>query len=143
MSIGRRLMARVACLAIAGCLALALAGCGSGADAEVRAVQEARSAVVVARNAARLLIDGRATGPYTQVVLADTLDAVGDAEQQLREASGVEPGRLGRARGVLQAAEAVIDELDDAGPDRLGESELHRLDDLVGQLDAALKELRR
>ncbi len=141
MSIGRRLLARVACLAIAG--SLTFAGCSGGTDAGVRAVQDARSAVVVARNATRLLVDGRATGPYTQVVLSDTLDAVGDAEQQLREASGIEPGRLGRARGVLQAAEAVIDELDDAGADRLGESELHRLDDLVGQLDAALKELRR
>lgn len=135
MRTGRRLAAIAACLA--------LAGCGSSEDAGVRAVQDARSAVVVARNATRLLIEGRATAPYTQVVLSDTLDAVGDAEQQLREASGLEPGRLDQAREVLHNAEALVDALDDAGPDRLGTSELRRLDDLVGRLDAALAELRR
>lgn len=135
MSIGRRWLAIAVCVL--------LTACTSGEDAGVRAVLDARSAVVVAQNATRLLLDGRATGPYTQVVLSDTLDAVGDAEQELREASGVDPGRVARARAVLWEAEQVIDELADAGADRLAAADLDRLTDLVRSLDAALAELGR
>ncbi len=124
-------------------LCLALAGCAQSGDAAVRAVDEARSAVVVARTATRLLLDDRSTAPYTQVVLSDALDAVAEAGQGLREASEDDRERTARARRALRDAEAAIDELADAGAAGLDAAALHRLDTTVRELDAALVELRR
>lgn len=134
MPVGRRWLAIVACVA--------LTGCAAGEDPTVRPVQEVRSAVLVAQQATRLQLERRATTPFTQVVLSDTLDAVGDAEQELRDAAS-DPARTARARTVLRDAEALIDELADAGAGRLTAADLDRLTDLVGRLDAALAELRR
>lgn len=124
-------------------LCLALAGCAQSGDAAVRAVGEARSAVVVARTATRLLLDDRSTAPYTQVVLSDALDAVAEAGQGLREASEDDRERTALARRALQDAEAAIDELADAGAAALDAAGLRRLDATVRELDAALAELRR
>lgn len=124
-------------------LCVALAGCAAGEDAAVRAVSEARSAVVVAQTSTRLLLEGRSTSPYAAVVLSDALDAVAEAEQGLREASEPDRERTARARRLLQDAEAVVDELADAGADGLDADALRRLDAVVHQLDAALAELRR
>ena len=65
MSVGRRWLVIVACFA--------LTGCAAGEDAALTAVQDARSAVVVAEQATRLRLGARATTPYTQVVLDDSL----------------------------------------------------------------------
>ncbi len=134
MSVGRRWLVIVACFA--------LTGCAAGEDAALTAVQDARSAVVVAEQATRLRLDARATTPYTQVVLGDSLDAVGDAGQELRDGAA-DPARTTRARAVLHDAETVLDELADAGADRLTDTDLDRLTDLVRQFDTALAELRR
>ncbi len=124
-------------------LCLALAGCARAEDAAVRAVGEARSAVVVAQTATRLLLDGRSSAPYTQVVLSEALDAVAEAGQGLREASEDDRERTALARRVLRDAEAAIDDLADAGTAGLDAAALHRLDTTVRELDAALVELRR
>lgn len=124
-------------------LCLALAGCAQSGDAAVRAVDEARSAVVVARTATRLLLDDRSTSPYTQVVLSDALDAVAEAEQGLREASETDRERTALARRVLQDAGGVVDELADVGAAGLDAASLRRLDATVQALDAALAELSR
>lgn len=134
MSVGRRWLVIVACFA--------LTGCAAGEDAALTAVQDARSAVVVAEQATRLRLDARATTPYTQVVLDDSLDAVGDAEQELRDGAA-EPARTARARAVLHDAETVLDDLADAGADRLTNADLNRLTGLVRQLDTAVTGLRR
>ena len=124
-------------------LCLALAGCARAEDAAVRAVGEARSAVVVAQTATRLLLDGRSSAPYTQVVLSEALDAVAEAGQGLREASEDDRERTALARRVLRDAEAAIDDLADAGTAGLDAAALHRMDTTVRELDAALVELRR
>ncbi len=135
MPVGRRWLAVAACLL--------LAGCGTAEDAAISTVQDARSAVVIAQQAVRLRLDTRATTPYTQVVLDDSLDAVGDAEQELRDSSEPDKARTSRARVVLNDANTVLDELADAGADRLSSTDLDRLADLIGRLDTALVELRR
>ncbi|MFT4226139.1 hypothetical protein [Micropruina sp.] len=135
MPVGRRWLAVAACLL--------LAGCGTAEDAAISTVQDARSAVVVAQQAVRLRLDTRATTPYTQVVLDDSLDAVGDAEQELRDAAEPDITRTSRARVVLNDANTVLDELADAGADQLSKADLDRLTDLVTRLDATLAELRR
>ena len=135
MPVGRRWLAVAACLL--------LAGCGTAEDAAISTVQDARSAVVIAQQAVRLRLDARATMPYTLVVLDDSLDAVGDAEQELRDSSEPDKARTSRARVVLSDANTVLDELADAGADRLSSADLDRLTDLIGRLDTALVELRR
>lgn len=135
MSVGRRWLAVAACLL--------LAGCGTAEDVAISTVQDARSAVVVAQQAVRLRLDTRATTPYTQVVLDDSLDAVGDAEQELRDSSEPDKAQTSRARTVLNDASTVLDELADAGADQLSRTDLDRLTDLVTRLDAALAELHR
>lgn len=134
MPVGRRWLLVAACLL--------LAGCGTAEDAAISTVQDARSAVVVAQQAVRLRLDTRATTPYTQV-LDDSLDAVGAAEQELRDSSEPDRARTARARVVLNDANTVLDELADAGADQMSKADLDRLTELVGRLDAALAELRR
>ncbi len=135
MPVGRRWLLVAACLL--------LAGCGTAEDAAISTVQDARSAVVVAQQAVRLRLDTRATTPYTQVVLDDSLDAVGAAEQELRDSSEPDRARTARARVVLNDANTVLDELADAGADQMSRADLDRLTELVERLDAALAELRR
>ena len=124
-------------------LCLALAGCARAEDAAVRAVGEARSAVVVAQTATRLLLDGRSSAPYTQVVLSEALDAVAEAGQGLREASEDDRERTALARRVLWDAEAAIDDLADAGAAGLDAAACTAWTPPSRQLDAALVELRR
>lgn len=133
----------VARLLLALAAVLALTGCGSTEDAAQRSVAEARSAVIFAHDAGRLLLDDRATRAYVQVVFDDSLDQAADAERDLQGASGVEPQRVATAHRVVDAAASVLDELTDAGVGTLDESGLTRLQAALRELDAVAEELER
>lgn len=129
-------------LALGLALIAALSGCGTSADAAQRAVADTRAAVIFAHDAGRLLLDGRATRPYVQVVFGDSVQQAADAERDLLDAVDLEPGRVTTAHRVVDAAASVLDELADHGVGTLDEPALGRLDAALHELDAAARELQ-
>ncbi|MDQ7992800.1 MAG: hypothetical protein AAGC63_04055 [Propionicimonas sp.] len=116
----------------------ALAGCavGGAGDAATLAVRDAHAAVASAVLATGLQRDGRATAPYTAVVVGDALVAVAEARQELALAGGVLPDRRELADAALDPAVAELAGIADAAAVATSGEELSRLAELERRLAA-------
>jgi hypothetical protein len=133
--------------AAAGLLAVALAGCSSGASSTLeQALKDAHSATVSASKAIALFAAGSSTSALTSSALEDMLGQLNSAQSEVAQAdTASDADRLARqrVRSALDAAVAAVTQGEDAVAQTPGAPAPRTVVQHLDQVSARLSSLQR